>query len=160
MLRKISSVAVLFVLVILPAIAMGGDGMPSGKWWHNPRVSAQMNLNKDEIRRLDESFVKSRRKLIDLKSNLEKQRFELENLLEKKMLNEAAVMEQFKKMESSKNRLSTEYFRFLLQVRKILGFERYQDLKMRYKTFRQQKRLRTQKHPGANPGQTGPGPRK
>jgi len=153
MLRKLSSVVILFVLVILPTIALGAQGMPSGKWWHNPQVSKQMNLNKDEIRRLDESFVKSRRKLIDLKSNLEKQRFELENLLEKETLNESAVMEQFKKMESSKNRLSTEYFRFLLQVRKILGFERYQDLKMKYKTFRQQKKLRLQKHPGANPGQ-------
>jgi len=72
MLRKLSSVVILFVLVILPTIALGAQGMPSGKWWHNPQVSKQMNLNKDEIRRLDESFVKSRRKLIDLKSNLEK----------------------------------------------------------------------------------------
>ena len=140
MLKKIVSITVLFILIILPAIVLGAQGMPSGKWWRNPQVSKQMNLNKDEIRMLDENFINSRRKLIDLKSKLEKQRFELENLLEGEPLNEAAAMEQFKRMESARNHLATERFRFLIQVRKTLGFERYQNLKMLYERFRHQKR--------------------
>ena len=147
MLKRILSGMLLLSLLISPAIALGVQGVPLGKWWHNPRVSKQVNLNKDEIRRLDESFIDSRRKLIDLKSKLERQRFELENLLERETLNEAAAMEQFKRVESARNRLATERFSFLIQVRKILGFERYQNLKMLYEKFRHQKRRQMTERP-------------
>jgi len=144
MLKRILSGMLLLSLLISPTIALG---VPLGKWWHNPQVSKQINLNKDEIRRLDESFIDSRRKLIDLKSKLERQRFELENLLERETLNEAAAMEQFKRVESARNCLATERFSFLIQVRKILGFERYQNLKMLYERFRHQKRRQMTERP-------------
>jgi len=147
MLKKILSGMLLLSLLISPAIALGMQGVPLGKWWHNPQVSKQMNMNKDEIRRLDESFIDSRRKLIDLKSKLERERFELENLLEKETLNEAAAMEQFRRVESARNRLATERFSFLIQVRKLLGFERYQNLKMLFDRFRHQKRRQMTERP-------------
>ena len=94
MLNKVLRGVLLLVLVTSPTIALGQD-LPSGKWWHNPKVSKQLNLNEAEKSRLDQEFVDSRRTLIELKSSVERERFELENLLEKEALNEAAVMEQF-----------------------------------------------------------------
>ena len=137
----------LLSLLIPPAIALGVQDVPLGKWWHNPQVSKQMNLNKDEIRKLDETYLESRRKLIDLKSRVERERFELENLLERETLDETSVMEQFKRVESARNRLATERFSFLVQVRKILGFERYQNLKMLFDRFRHQKRRQMTERP-------------
>jgi len=147
MLKRILSGMLLLSLLISPAIALGVQDVPLGKWWHNPQVSKQMNLNKDEIRKLDENYLESRRKLIDLKSRVERERFELENLLERETLDETAVMEQFRRVESARNRLATERFSFLVQVRKILGFERYQNLKMLFDRFRHQKRRQMTERP-------------
>lgn len=144
MLKRILSGMLLLSLLISPAIVLG---VPLGKWWHNPQVSKQVNLNKDEIRKLDENYLESRRKLIDLKSRVERERFELKNLLERETLDETAVMEQFRRVESARNRLATERFGFLLQVRKVLGFERYQNLKMLFDRFRHQRRRQMTERP-------------
>lgn len=138
MLNKAWRGMLLLILVASPNIAAGQD-LPSGKWWHNPKVSKQLNLSEAEKSRLDQEFVDSRRKLIELKSSVEKEQFELENLLEREALNEAAMMEQFKKLEKARAGLSSERFSFLVQVRKILGLERFQRLKMFYGKLRHQK---------------------
>jgi len=91
MLNKVLSGMLLLILVTSPSIAVAQD-LPSGKWWHNPRMFKELNLSKAEKSRLDQEFVDSRRKLIELKSSVERERFELENLLEKEALNEAAAV--------------------------------------------------------------------
>jgi Spy/CpxP family protein refolding chaperone len=138
MLNKVLSGMLLLILVTSPSIAVAQD-LPSGKWWHNPRMSKELNLSEAEKSRLDQEFVNSRRKLIELKSSVERERFELENLLEKEALNEAAVMEQFKKLEKARASLSSERFSFLIKARKILGLERFQRIKMFYGKLRHQK---------------------
>ena len=105
-------------------------------------MSKELNLSEAEKSRLDQEFVDSRRNLIELKSSVERERFELENLLEKEPLNEAAVMEQFKKLEKARASLSSERFSFLIKARKILGLERFQRIKMFYGKLRHQKMRR------------------
>ncbi|MCD6571566.1 MAG: periplasmic heavy metal sensor [Deltaproteobacteria bacterium] len=128
----------ILIWVISPAISFA-EKTPPGKWWRIPRVSEHLNLSDQEKRELDKLYVDNRRKLIELKSILERERFELENLLEQETLDEAAVMEQFKKLEGARANLAIERFRFLLQVRKIIGFERFQRLKMLSRKFRSEK---------------------
>jgi Spy/CpxP family protein refolding chaperone len=146
MLNKVLSWTLL-LLLSSPAIAIGQD-LPSGKWWHNPRVSQQLNLNETEKSKLDKEFVDSRRRLIELKSSVEREQFELENLLESEALDEAAVMEQFKKLEKARASLSSERFNFLIQVRKILGLDRFQRIKMFYRKSRHHKMRRDMEGPG------------
>lgn len=128
--------------IFLPMDSMGAR-IPPGKWWRMPRVAEQLNLNESEKEQLNDLFIQSRRTLIDLKSTVEKERFELGILMDTKTLDENAVMEQFKKLERARTNLATERFHFLLEVRKILGSERFQTLKMLFKEFRE-KRLRRQ----------------
>lgn len=146
MLNKVLSGTLLLILMTSPTMALGQD-LPSGKWWHNPRLSKQLNLNKAEKSRLDKEFVDSRRKLIELKSSVEREQFELENLLESEALNEAAVTEQFKKLEKARASLASERFNFLMQVRKVLGPERFQRIKMFYGKLRHQKMRRNMERP-------------
>ncbi len=138
MLSKVLSGMLLLILATSPTIAVGQD-LPSGKWWRDQRMSKQLDLNKAEKSKLDQAFVNSRRKLIELKSIVEKERFELENILENETLNEHAVTEQFKKLEKARASLAGEHFNFLIQVRKILGNERFQRIKMFYGKLRHQK---------------------
>jgi len=136
--KNVLTGTVLLIMMISPAIAMAQE-MPSGKWWHSPRMFKQLNLSDAEKDKLDEGFLNSRRKLIDLKRNLERERFELGNLLENKTLNETEVMKQFEKLEKARLDLSAERFSFLLRVRKILGPERFQHVKTFYWKSRQKK---------------------
>jgi Spy/CpxP family protein refolding chaperone len=146
MLNKVLSWTLL-LLLSSPAIAIGQD-LPFGKWWRDPRVCQQLDLNETEKSKLDQEFVDSRRRLIELKSSVEREQFELENLLESEALDEAAVMEQFKKLEKARASLSSERFNFLIQVRKILGLDRFQRIKMFYGKSRHQKMRRNMEGPG------------
>jgi len=128
------------ILVITPTMVMAkgmhgetgmhaGNDLPMGKWWENPEMAKKLNLSDAEKAKLKEAFDKSYRKLIKLKSDVQTQRFELGNLLDKKALDEAAIMQQFTKLEKARTELARERFSFLIGARKILGQERYQTLK-------------------------------
>ena len=138
MLKKILGGILLFVWVFVPFVSMAQE-IPSGKWWRMPRLSEGLDLTNQEKQALDSLFVDSRRKLIDLKSAVEKEQFELETLLEKETLDEKAAMEQLKRLEKARSDLARERFRFLLRARKTLGFERYQQLKSLFRGFREKR---------------------
>jgi len=157
MLRKTLSVVVMVAMIGMPLIAMGAQNMPHGKWWHNPEVSKQMDLTKEEIGTLDKAYLDNRRNLIDLKSKLEKERLELENLFENETLNEAEVMKRFGQMENARTRLSAERFRFIVEVRKTIGLERYRTLKTSFDKFRKQTKRRIAENPKGGSGKGGPG---
>ena len=152
MLRKTLSAVILLAMMGMPVIAMGMENVPPGKWWQNPKVSSQMELTGDEIRNLDKAYLDNRRKLIDLKSKLEKERLELEALFETKELNETEVMKRFAQMENARAQLAVERFRFVVEVRKVIGLERYRILKTIFDRFRQQRRHRPAESPKGGPG--------
>ena len=103
--------------------------MPLGKWWHMPLVAEQLNLDGREKEQLDDLFIQARRKMIHLRSAVEKERLELGILMDKETMDEEAVKGQFKKLGQARANLAAERFRFILAVRKILGANRFQSLK-------------------------------
>ena len=139
MLKKVLVGTVMFVWLFAPMVSTAQE-IPPGKWWRLPRVAEQLNLSGEEKNQLDELFLQSRRRLIDLKSALERERFELDNLLEQETLDEKGVMERFRNLEKARSNLADERFRSLLGARKILGFERYQQLKILVREFKKGKR--------------------
>lgn len=128
-------ICALLVLILFPALCLGDMGSP-GKWWRLPKVAKGLDLNEQQKGQLDDLFVKSHRKMLDLKAVVQKERFELDNLLEKQALDESAVMTQYDKLKKARIDMGDERFRFLLEVRKIIGSERYQQLKVLFKEFR------------------------
>lgn len=105
---------------------------PPGQWWRNRQVAAELKLSADEIQRLDRLYVESRRRRIALKSAVERESFELQNLLESQPVDETRVKAQYRRLEAERSRLNDERFRFLLEVRKIVGPQRFQNLKQMY----------------------------
>jgi Spy/CpxP family protein refolding chaperone len=124
----------LFVFAVSTTIAFGQE-IPHGKWWYSRHSSEKLNLSDEEKSKLDEKFFESRFKLIDLKGVVEKERLQLDKIMESETLNEKAVMEQFKKLEAARANLAAERFGFVLKVRKILGFERFQKIKTTFRNF-------------------------
>ena len=135
MLRHVFSfILLVFLVVNLPVMAAGQE-VPAGKWWYNTKIQENLNLSQNEIDQLDDLFAKSRRKLIKLKSEVENEQFELDQLLGKNKVDDAAVKKQFKKLEKARNKLANERLQFVVGVRNILGRDRFQQLKSNYKKW-------------------------
>jgi len=128
----IAGIPLIFLLALAP-LAMG-QTMPSGKWWKDPGIVKQLNLTSGEAKQLDKLFVKSRRKLIELKNRVEKERFEYQTLMESQNLDESAVNRQLQKLEKARTAMNAETNRFVVKVRKILGHDRFQKLKRIYRS--------------------------
>jgi Spy/CpxP family protein refolding chaperone len=135
MLKTAWVVILLIFMVSLPGLAAGQD-VPAGKWWYNQKVVQALNLTQKEIRQLDQLYAKSQRKLIKLKNAVESERFELDELLGKKTVDDAKVRKQFQRLESARTDLSNEYLGFVIGVREIIGPDRFQQLKTSYKKWR------------------------
>ena len=135
MLKKVWVGILLIFIINLSGLAAGQD-VPSGKWWYNQKVVQNLNLTQNEIRQLDQLYVDSHRRLIELKNAVEREQFELDTLLGKKKVDDAKVREQFKRLENARTDLANERLGFVIRVREIIGAERFQQLKTSYKKWR------------------------
>ena len=123
----------LVLLIPVSAAPAAAQSEPSGKWWYDPGIKAELKLQDSEIKRLDRLFNKSRRRLIDLKNKVEKAQFEYQRQMEAEPLDEKAVNRQFVRLEKARSQLASERSSFLVEVRKILGHQRFQRLKQIYR---------------------------
>ena len=138
MLSKLLNGMLLLALVLSPTIATG-QKVPAGKWWQVPRLADELNLTDEQKQQLDELHLNNRRRLIELKSNVERERLELGNLLESQTLDEVAVVRQFEKLENARTTMATERFRYFIQVRKTIGYDRFQRLKTVFREIRRER---------------------
>jgi Spy/CpxP family protein refolding chaperone len=135
MLKRILIGILMIFMISLPEFA-GGQDIPTGKWWYNQKVVQNLNLTQGEIRQLDQLYVDSHRRLIELKNAVEREQFELDTLLGKKTVDDAAVRQQFKRLERARTDLADERLGFVIRVREIIGADRFQQLKTSYKKWR------------------------
>jgi hypothetical protein len=75
--RILTAATLAFLAVLLAAPAVRAGDSPEGKWWKNPRVTAELGLSPDQAVEIEKIFVHSRPKLIDLRGDLEKKQLEL-----------------------------------------------------------------------------------
>jgi Spy/CpxP family protein refolding chaperone len=122
------------MVTVLPVNGFGQE-VPAGKWWHNPGVVQELNLSKNDRKQLDRLYADSRRRLIELKNDVEKEQFELDQLMSSRQADDQAVRKQFQRLEQARGDLANERFRFVMKVRDILGQERFEQLKASYKKW-------------------------
>ena len=101
MLRKNLLIGLLFILVCLPTTLLA-QGMMYGKWWHEKSVCQSLGLTDAETKVLDEKYNASRRSMIDLKSEVERQRFELDLLLNNPDADKQEIRDRFEKLEQAR----------------------------------------------------------
>ena len=114
--------------------------LPPGKWWRLPQVAEKLALTQAEQEKLDAMYIEKRRKMIDLGSQMQKERLELEQLMDSSNFDAAACMERFQKVLDAKRNLATERFTFLVQVRQLLGLDRFQQLKAQVREYRMKRK--------------------
>jgi Spy/CpxP family protein refolding chaperone len=149
---KRTLIGMLVCLAVLAATgwAWAQDADPGGRWWRDPGVSRDLNLNDRERRSLDRLYSKNRDALIDRKADLEKERSRLADVMDREPFDEGAAKAQLRRVEEKQQRLTSERMQYLIEVRKILGPERFRTLEG--KAMEQRGRRRDQR-PGYSPGQ-------
>jgi len=113
----------------------GGSMMMGGKWWQNPDVAKKLNITNVEKTTLDNLYVEKMKSMIDCKANLQKDMLGMQELLESDNLDEAKAMAAFKEYHDATDAMSAEHFKYLLEVRKLLGASRFKELKSSYNCF-------------------------
>jgi len=73
-----------------------------------PQVAKKLELTSKKQQKFDDLFVQSRRRMIDLKSNVEKEKLEVEMILDQQDFDESACMDRFKKFQDARTKLANE----------------------------------------------------
>lgn len=124
--RKTGLWVIGLLIILFPVAAAADEGSSThGRWWQSPAMADRINLNPQERQTLDDLYTQKRKDLFDMRAEVEKQRLEMDSVLEAPSLDQRAAFKQFKKLEAKRQKLSEERFRYLLDVRKILGRDRY-----------------------------------
>ncbi len=116
------------VAILLIAVNAFAQSAPSGRWWRSPRIVKALNLTGGEVQQLEKAYGKSRREMIRLKNKVEKEQFELENMMGQRKVNDADIRKQNRKLEKARSDLADAKFAFVIDVRRIIGHARFQQL--------------------------------
>ncbi len=119
------------ILFLYPAICRAKD-IPPGRWWHIPYFVEQLEITDEQKDELDKLFDYNRNRLAELKKQMEEERSELIKAFDQEHLNESTAITQMKKLESTRTLLAATHFSYSLELRKMLGHEKFQRLKTLY----------------------------
>ena len=145
MLRKNAWIVLVFFVVFIPSTILAQE-MMHGKWWNNSGISEEIKLTDSERKMLDEKYTESRRKMIDLKSEVEKERLELDIVLDNQDASRDQIAERFDSLEKARAKLSKARFGLLIEVREVIGAERFQSLKEMHRSRTRDKMDRRSKN--------------
>ncbi|MCJ8501888.1 periplasmic heavy metal sensor [Desulfatitalea alkaliphila] len=129
MFKRLCALTMVLAMVLGVAGTVPAQDSARGLWWRSADTAAALALTDKEIQQLDRAFEKARLKMIDAKSRVEAEQAKLQALLERRDLDEAAVNAQHKQLEQARTALANDRLAFLMEVRKIIGHDRFQKLK-------------------------------
>ncbi len=134
MLNKSLALLAAIVLFLFPAICRAKE-VPPGRWWHLPYFADQLSITDKEKDELDKLFDYNRNRLAELKTQMEQERAELLKTVDQEHLNETSAITKMTNLESTRTLLAATRFSYALEVRKLLGYERYQQMKTLYRNW-------------------------
>lgn len=134
MIKKYVKWLLIVSFLVLPSISQAKD-IPPGRWWQLPYFTEALNITDTEKGALDKLFDFNRNRLAELKKQMEQEKRDLSAMIEQEQLNENAAIVQLKKLENTRTLLAATRFSYSLEVRKLLGHERFQQLKTIYRSW-------------------------
>lgn len=112
---------------ILPAAA--GQINTAAKWWRTPQIASQLHLSGNEIQRLDRLHLQMQQRITNQRNEINQAKLMIDNLMNRKPLNEKALQKQYARLGKAQTAIANEKSQFLVEVRKLLGRDRFQQLR-------------------------------
>jgi Spy/CpxP family protein refolding chaperone len=113
---------------ILTASSAAAQGVLDGKWWKRPRIANELKLTTEQTAELEKIFARSKPKLIDLRADFEKKRFEYEQAMEDEKVDRELVAEKIEAREQARARMQKELALMELDMKQVLTVEQRQKL--------------------------------
>ncbi|ETR65553.1 MAG: hypothetical protein OMM_14071 [Candidatus Magnetoglobus multicellularis str. Araruama] len=107
--------------------------LPHGKWWHMPDVVKALKITEEEKTILDRTFLENRKAMITLKGEMSTKKLDMETLMESDPFDESGTLTQFESIQATGQKMWKTKVDFLIEVRKLLGKDRFMQLKSQFK---------------------------
>ena len=119
---------IIVVSIVLMSAAAGAQQEPSGRWWRSSQIKKELKLSNGEIQRLEKAYNQSRLSIIKQKGRVETEQFELQTMVENRNADAKSIRAQHRKLENARSQLAESKFDFVVEARKIIGYDRFQKL--------------------------------
>ena len=137
-------------VLLAGAVALSAQDL-DGKWWKNATLAERIGLSADQVNEIEKIFVRSRPDFIDLRADLEKKQFLLQQAMEDGTADRKDLERKMEAVENSRAELQKARQRMLLDIRQVMKPEQWQKLLQIRQEFRarvqQQRREMKQQEP-------------
>jgi hypothetical protein len=133
-----SALAVLFFCFI--AASPLAEAKERLKWWERPEVQKDLGLSTEELKEINRLNLQMRREMLRHRSIIKENRLVVNNLLEQETLDEAELDRLGQIQSQAQAAISRIWFDYLLEIRKLLGAERFKDLREIFKEYRNKRK--------------------
>lgn len=122
-------------------LSLSAQFVPDGKWWKRPRIAAAIGLTQEQEKQLDQIFVRTRPKLIDLKAEVEKREFEFQTAMEDgATVDRAVIAQRIQAREEARAKLQKELVLMVLDMKQVLHKEQWDRLTRMQQQLRERRR--------------------
>jgi Spy/CpxP family protein refolding chaperone len=108
------------------------------KWWNTPRVIKELNLNPQQVQRIERIWVENRKNLIDLRAEHDKLQLDLEELVGKPAVEEAALRATVDQLYRAKADIEKATLMMRIKIRDVLTPEQQEKSRALFEQFRQE----------------------
>jgi Spy/CpxP family protein refolding chaperone len=113
-----------------PVIAGSTEFGPNlGAWWKNSAIASKLQLTDEQVKKISQTYLDHRLKLIDLQADLDKQELRLQPLLDIDQPDESKVGSQIDLVTAARRKLEKENAMMMLDIRRWLSVEQWKKLK-------------------------------
>jgi len=106
-----------------------GPGMGLGAWWKNSEIVSKLQLSDEQVKKVSQTFLDHKLKLIDLQADLEKQELRLQPLMDVDQPDVSKVGAQIDLITAARGRLEKENAMMMLAIRGQLTVDQWKKLK-------------------------------
>ena len=134
----------------------GGD---LGAWWKDSEIVRQLQLSDTQVGQIEQTFLNTRLKLIDLNADVQRQETLLQPLVDADQMDEAKISTQLDKLLAARAKLEKANTMMMFDIRKVLTVEQWKKLRDLQRAHERTPMAapRAPGMPGPPPG-AGPGP--
>ena len=115
--------------LFLPDLLAFNSPIGGGKWWYRPIVKDRLQLTPDQINKINKIWIEHRKRIIDIKSGLEKAYLDLENLMDQPMVDSQEAYKLAERLGQLQSGKTEERIRMAIDIRQELSIEQFEKLK-------------------------------
>jgi len=107
----------------------GGRLGPWGRWWKNAEIAKTIGLSDTQLQKIEQIFLDSRMKLIDIHATLQKEEIKLEPMIEADNPDEGAVLASIDRIAADRANLEKANAQMAFAIRRVLTPEQWKQLR-------------------------------